>query len=81
MGYNKPYVMVVPGDGIRANQASPYIDTKNLYERGMRRADCYGCLKPSAWCVTESSQIIIEAINQVLVGRTGSFDKSWTFID
>jgi hypothetical protein len=80
MGYNKPYVMVVPGYGIRANHASPYIDTKNLYERGMKRADCFGCLKPSAWCITDQSQTIVEAVGHVLMGKTCSFDKSWTFI-
>jgi hypothetical protein len=77
MGYNKPYVMVAPGYGIRANSASPYIDTKILYEEGIQRAAYYGCLNPSAWCITNKSEIIIEAVNHILLKKTCTFDKKW----
>lgn len=80
MGYNKPYVMVVPEYKIRANQAAPYKSTKKLYEQGIFRAKKYGCLIPSAWCITDKAEIIIEAVNHVLAKKTGNFDKTWTFI-
>jgi len=79
MGYNKPYVMVAPGPGIRANSSSPYIDTKLLYEQGMHRAKRYKCLNPSIWAITDKADIIVEAIKHVLTGKTGTYDKEWEF--
>lgn len=81
MGFNKPYVVVVPGGEIRANQASPYKDTKILYEQSMIRAAVYGCLNPSAWCITEEAEIIAEAIGVIEKGRTVMFNKEWKFVD
>lgn len=80
MGYNKPYVMVVPGYSIRANISSSYKDSKLLHEQGIHRAKVYGCLNPSIWCITDQSEIIIEAVNHALSGKTGTYDKTWTFI-
>jgi len=79
MGYNKPYVMVVPGSGIKANSSAPYIDTKLLYEQGMHRAKRYKCLNPSIWAITDKADIIVEAIKHVLTGKTGTYDKEWEF--
>lgn len=80
MGYNKPYVMVVPGKKIRANGGSPYLQTSTLYKQSIHRARSYGCLEPSAWCVTTDVEIIVEAVNNVLTGKTWTFDQIWTSI-
>ncbi len=79
MGYNKPYVVVAPGYNIRGNPGAPYLDTKVLYKQGMGRAEVYGCLNPSVWCITDQVEIIVEAINHILAGKTGIYDKMWTF--
>ena len=71
--------MMVPGYEIRANKSSPYMATKGLYERGMKRAKLYGCLNPSAWCITSNSEVVIEAVNNVLLGKTCIFDNTWSF--
>lgn len=81
MGYNKPYVMVVPELKVKGNHASPFRDTKMLYEQSIRRARVYDCLNPSAWCITDKAEIIVEAIDIVGKGRTAIFNKEWKFID
>jgi len=80
MGYNKPYVMVAPGEGIRANSAEPYVDTKLLYEQGMDRARRYGCLNHSIWAITDKAEAIVGSVNHVLAGNTGTYNKEWQFI-
>lgn len=80
MGYNKPYVMVVPGYGIRANGSAPYVETNFLYKQGMQRAETYNCLNPSIWSITDKADIIVEAVNHALTGKTGTYDKKWEFI-
>lgn len=79
LGFNKPYIINVSGDSIRANSSSPYIGTKGLFEQAISRSDTYGCLRPSAWCITDKAKDMIDAINYVQSGKTGIFDKEWIF--
>ena len=81
MGFNKPYVMVVPGHQIRANSGAPYIKTEVLYEQGIARARRYGCLNPSAWCITKSVRILTEALDHVQAGKTCTYDGCWEFLE
>ena len=80
MGYNKPYVIVVPTDKIRCNASTPYLDTMTQFIIQINRAREYGCLNPSAWCITEDENIIEEAIRLVLDGKTAIYNKTWEFI-
>ena len=80
MGYNKPYVVVVPTDKIRCNALTPYLDTAPLFIAQINRARNYGCLNPSAWCITEDENIIEEAIRLVLDGKTAIYNKTCEFI-
>ena len=77
MGYNKPYVQLVPGNSIRQNSSAPYRDTNELYKQGMNRAKCYGALKPSAWCISDRPEIVLEAIERITEGKTVLYDKDW----
>jgi len=79
-GYNKPYIFTVPGYKIRANPKAPYFGTKETYLSHISQADKFNSLNPSAWCITEETEVIIEAINYVLEGKTGIYDKTWTFL-
>jgi hypothetical protein len=77
MGYNKPYIVVVPTNKIRQNRSVPYIDARKRLPCYLKKARAYGCLNPSAWCITEETAIIIEAINHVQAGKTEKFDEKW----
>jgi len=79
VGYNKPMVMVVPKDKIRCNAAAPYFESSQLFlqhKNWIKNAGYTGC---SAWCVTDKVEDIIEAINLVLSGKSGFFNKRWNF--
>jgi len=80
MGFNKPYVVVTPSDKIRNNSSAPYRDAKEQFLYQINRARNYGCLDHSAWCITDKAEIVSEAVNYVQEGKTGIFNKTWTFI-
>jgi hypothetical protein len=80
MGYNKPYVVIVPEENLRHNTSASYQSSLKCFEFYMKRADAFSCLKPSAWCITNKSNDIIDAINSVKQGKTGIFNKEWSSI-
>jgi len=81
MGYNKPYVVVIPMDKIRCNVSAPYRDGSEQFTYQINRAGAYGCLNPSAWCMTDSEDVVTEAVGYVLEGKTAIYNKSWKFIE
>ena len=78
MGYGKPFVVVVPFSDVRRNRVAPYEPIKERFAGMISKTDQYGCLRPSSWCVTESYDIILQAINRSHKGETSIFNGTWS---
>lgn len=81
IAYNKPMIIVVPRETLRANNSSPYYNSEELF-RAQRDYFLQIYLKnPNAWCITDKAEDILDAVNLVLSGKSGIFNKTWTFFE
>jgi hypothetical protein len=80
-GFNKPFIMVMPKNTVRCNCNCPYVDVKldiDYTKWILKKVGFKGC---QAWCIAEKAEIIKEAVDIVLSGKSGIFDKTWTFFE
>jgi hypothetical protein len=75
MGYNKPYVVVVPEDRIRNNSGTPYLETQKVFERQINAFKPRGSTSPNIWCMTDKAEIVLDAITRAQNGETIAFKK------
>jgi len=81
IAYDKPLIIVVPRDTIRANSNSPYYNSEGLFMSQREYFLNIHLKSPNAWCITDKASDLLGAVDVVLSGRSGLFNKTWKFFE